>query len=79
MSRTNRTLVDYNWCFRKPQTKSQKTNEEKAYEEIKDAGYNITSNRLRRNSNPSSTSIPTDWDDIVISAYKEVYRGFDHL
>ncbi len=70
MSRTKRTKASKYKVFRDPKTKNTRTAEHYAASEIEQDGFKV-SNRLKGRANPVSGKIPSDWDDLNISAFRE--------
>lgn len=72
MSRTYRKR-SYSY-FRKPKHLSILKAENRALEELIEAGCIV--NRVKQRANPNgSKSVPSDWDDLDISARGEIYEN----
>ena len=71
MSRTNRNIQYVNINARRVRHRRYLSNEIRALEELADFGYQNNSTRLQN----SRGRIVTDYDDITVSAYSEIYHG----
>ena len=72
MSRTKRNPVIKNKCLRRPKTRNQILQLQKAVDDLTDNGFS-PDNRLASKANNGSAIIPTAWDDINIAALSEMY------
>lgn len=69
MSRTFRNANTKNMCLRKPKTHNYLLGNQKAVDELVDAGY-YPRNRETAKANPQN--IPNAWDDKPVSALYEI-------
>jgi DNA-binding IclR family transcriptional regulator len=68
---TNAYITRRYHCLRRPKTKNEITQLQKAVDEITEEGFSVNNRTIAR-SNPGSSLIVNAWDDIVIAALSKV-------
>jgi hypothetical protein len=72
MSRTKRNPNIKHKCLRRPKTRNQILQLQKAVDDLTENGF-FPDNRLSSRANNGSAIIPTAWNDINIAALSEIY------